>query len=141
MNPIPDKRKCVNDVDRCRLGRMLVGAEPCVWGNRRSRSNLEVILEQSKRLKTRATPEDLVTMNTKVTLSALPEEKRRTVTLVYPDDVDLALHGVSILAPLGLALLGSRIGDVIECAGEKRGRRFRVVDIIYQPEHAGAFQR
>src|SRR5687767_8010264 len=47
MNPLPDKRRCVNDVDRSRLGRMLVGAEPCVWGNRRSRSNLEVILEQS----------------------------------------------------------------------------------------------
>jgi regulator of nucleoside diphosphate kinase len=139
MNPILHKRKCVNDFDRCRLGRLLNSAEVCAWGNRRSRANLEVVLEQSEPVNTRATPKDLVTMNTKVTIAALPAEKRRTITLVYPDDVDLPSDGVSILEPLGTALLGSKVGDVIQCAAAKGARRFRIVEIVYQPEHAGAF--
>ena len=65
-------------------------------------------------------------------------EKRRTVTLVYPDDIDLASDGVSILEPLGTALLGARVGDVIQCPAEKVGR-LRIVEILYQPEHLGAF--
>ena len=102
-------------------------------------ANLEVILEQSTPVETQATPENLVTMNTKVKLAALPTEKRRTVTLVYPDDLDLASDGVSILEPLGTALLGAKVGDVIQCPAEQCQRRFRVVEIVYQPEHAGAF--
>ncbi len=78
-------------------------------------------------------------MNTKVKLAALPTEKRRTVTLVYPDDLDLASDGVSILEPLGTALLGAKEGDVVECPAAKEASRFRIVEIIYQPEHAGAF--
>jgi regulator of nucleoside diphosphate kinase len=139
MNPTRHKRRCVNDSDRCRLGRLLIDEEPCGWADPSGRANLEVILEQAAPVKTTATPEDLVTMNTKVRLAELPTEKRRTVTLVYPDDVDLASDAISILEPLGTALLGSMIGDVIQCAGEKYGRRFRVIEIIYQPEHAGSF--
>jgi regulator of nucleoside diphosphate kinase len=139
MNSAHDKHQCINDVDRCRLGQLLFGEGPCAWGDRSCRNNLEVILEQAEQVETLATPEDLVTMNTKVKLAAIPTEKRRTVTLVYPDEVDLASDGVSILDPLGTALLGSKVGDVIRCDGEKLGRCFRVDEIIYQPEHAGAF--
>jgi regulator of nucleoside diphosphate kinase len=138
MESAHDKTHFVNDADRCRLGRLLVG-DPCPWGDRSCRANLEVILEQAAPVETRATPEDLVTMNAKVRLEALPTEKQRTATLVYPDDVDLASDGVSILAPLGTALLGSKVGDVVQCAAAKGVRRFRVVEIIYQPEHARAF--
>jgi len=75
-------------------------------------------------VETLATPEDLVTMNTKVRLEALPREKQRTATLVYPDDVDLASDGVSILAPLDTALLGSKVGDAVQCAAERGAHRF-----------------
>jgi regulator of nucleoside diphosphate kinase len=139
MNSVHDNHQCINDVDRCRLGRLLFAEEPCAWGDRSCRNHLEVILEQAEEVETLATPGDLVTMNTKVKLAAIPTEKRRTVTLVYPDEVDLASDGVSILDPLGTALLGSKVGDVIRCDGEKLGHRFRVDEIIYQPEQAGAF--
>lgn len=138
MNLAYDQSRCVNDADRCRLGRLLV-EEPCALGDRTCRGNLEVILEQATSVETRATPEDVVTMNTKVKLAVLPTEKRRTVTLVYPDDLDLTSDGVSILDPLGTALLGSKVGDVIQCAAAKGARRFRVDEVIYQPEHTGKF--
>ena len=118
---------------------MSLSVEPFAWGDPTCRANLEVILEQSTPVETRATPEDVVTMNTKVKLTALPTEKRRTVTLVYPDDLDLASDGVSILEPLGTVLLGAKEGDVVQCPAAKEACRFRVVEIIYQPEHAGAY--
>jgi regulator of nucleoside diphosphate kinase len=138
MNPAHDQIRCVNDADRCRLGRLLV-REPGAWVDRTCRANLEVILEQATPVETRATPEDVVTMNTKVKLAALPTEKPWTVTLVYPDDLDLAADGVSILEPLGTALLGCKVGDVVQCSAAKGAGRFCIVEIIYQPEHAGSF--
>jgi regulator of nucleoside diphosphate kinase len=83
-------------------------------------------------------PESLVTMNTEVKLVDLATGKERIVTLVYPDDIDLVTDGVSISEPLGTALLGCQVGDVIQCRGEQCQRRYRVDEVIYQPEHAGA---
>ena len=139
MNSARHPSHTVNDADRCRLGRLLT-REPCAWGSSRScRAELEVVLEQAVPVETTATPEDLVTMNSQVRVVALPAEKQHTFTLVYPDDLDLTSDGVSILDPLGTALLGSKVGDVIQCAAAKGARRFRIAQVLYQPEHSGAF--
>lgn len=139
MKTSTDRCRCVTDADRCRLGGLLANPASRGWGNRRCRAKLEVVLNRAESVEAQAAPEDLVTMNTTVRLAELPSEKRRTVTLVYPDDVDLVSEGVSILEPLGTALLGCKVGDVIQCPAEKCRCRFRIVEVVYQPEHAGAF--
>ena len=139
MKPLNHKSQRVTYMDRCRLGQFLDSPESRAWGNRRCRAKLEVVLEQAKPVEAQFAPDNLVTMNTTVRLADLLSKKRRTVTLVYPDDVDLASDGISILDPLGTALLGRKVGDVIQCPAEKCQRRFRVDEVVYQPEHAGAF--
>jgi regulator of nucleoside diphosphate kinase len=134
----PAGRRVTYD-DRCRLGQLLGDRECWGWGGQSSRANLEALLERAEPVEAHKAPGSLVTMNTTVTLMDLSTEKQRTVTLVYPDDVDLTCDGVSILDPLGMALLGCEAGDVIQCSSEKCQRRFRIAEIIYQPEHAGAF--
>ena len=129
---------CVTNSDRCRLGAWLTSQEAHVWGNRRSLADLEVLLEEAEPVTSRLAPETLVTMNTAVKLVDLATEKRRIVTLVYPDDMDLVADGVSILEPLGTALLGCQAGDVIQCPDEQCQRRYRIAKVVYQPEHAGA---
>ena len=141
MKTVNDKRKCVNDTDRCHLGQLLANPESRAWGDRRCRARLEAVLERAEPVDSHATPENLVTMNPTAELVDLATEKRRTVTVVYPDDVDLVPDGVSIFEPLGATLLGCKVGDVIECSAEKRQCRFRIVELVYQPEHAGAFNR
>jgi regulator of nucleoside diphosphate kinase len=133
-----NKNLCVTHADRRRLGSWLTTQEGHVWGNPRSLANLEVILEDAESVPARRAPESLVTMNTAVKLVDLANEKEETVTLVYPDDVDLVQGGVSILEPLGTALLGRQEGDVIQCPVEQCQRRLRIARIVYQPEHAGA---
>ena len=61
-----------------------------------------------------ALPDDVVTMNTMVTFVDLDNQAESTVTLVYPHEVSNAANAVSILAPVGAALLGLRVGETIE---------------------------
>ena len=139
MKPLDDKCRCVTSMDRCRLGQLLDSRECCAWGNQCCRAKLEVVLEQAKLVDAQFAPHSLVTMNTTVRLADLRSRKARTVTLVYPGDVDLASDGISILEPLGTALLGCKVGDVVQYPVEKCQRRFRIEEVVYQPEHAGAF--
>lgn len=84
-------------------------------------------------------PSDVVTMSSSVRIRYLDTNEEKTFTLVFPFDADLSHDKMSVLAPLGLAVIGSRIGDEVEWdnAGEKR--KIRIEEIIYQPEAAGYY--
>jgi regulator of nucleoside diphosphate kinase len=58
-------------------------------------------------------------------------------TLVYPDEADFNAGKVSVLAPMGTALLGARAGQVVEFDAPGGRRRMKVVKILDQPEAAG----
>jgi regulator of nucleoside diphosphate kinase len=62
-------------------------------------------------------------------------------TLVLPLDADFARGRISVLAPLGTAILGQRVGDVIGVRAPGGIRTLRVENILYQPEAAGDFHR
>lgn len=80
-----------------------------------------------------------VTMNSKFSVRELDTGRSQVLTLVYERDADLFGEKVSVLAPLGAALLGSRVGDVVEWQSRRGPRRLKVERILYQPEAAGDF--
>lgn len=82
-------------------------------------------------------PPDVVTMNSDVTYEDLSTGAQRTVRLVYPGDADASQQRVSVLAPIGSALLGLRVGQDIDWPLPSGSRRIRVVALPYQPEAAG----
>lgn len=85
-----------------------------------------------------AVPKDLVTMNSTVRFVDEESGKESEVTLVFPAHADAATQRISVLAPIGSALLGLSVGDIIDWpVPEDRTRRLRVVGITYQPEAAG----
>mgnify|MGYP002356890139 CR=1 FL=1 len=87
-------------------------------------------------------PADVVTMNSLVECIDETGGERRHLTLAYPQDADATRHRVSVLAPVGSALLGLRIGDAIDWpAPSGTTLRLRVTAIAYQPEAAGDFHR
>ena len=55
-------------------------------------------------------------MGSTVTYVEEPSGRRRTVTITYPADADLALRKISVLSPIGRSLLGRRRGDIIDVA-------------------------
>ena len=80
-------------------------------------------------------------MNSVVRLRDLDSGETEEYELVYPADADVSLNRISILAPIGTAILGYRLGDVIEWPVPAGLRRFRVDEVLYQPERAGALHR
>ena len=84
-------------------------------------------------------PHDVVTMNSRVLFENEKTGERREISLVYPGSANIDMGKVSILVPIGTALLGLRVGQSIDWelpSGEKA--RYRVIAVPYQPEAAGA---
>ena len=81
----------------------------------------------------------VVTMNSKVLLEDLDNRERMTVTLVFPADANADEGAVSVLAPVGTAILGYSEGDVVEWPVPDGVRRLKIRKVVYQPEAAGDF--
>jgi regulator of nucleoside diphosphate kinase len=74
-------------------------------------------------------PEDVVTMNSTVRVRDLETGEVDTYTLVYPHEADVEANKLSVLAPVGTALLGYRAGDVVEWPVPAGVTRFRVEEV------------
>lgn len=77
---------------------------------------------------------DVVTMDSTVRFLDLQNHRREVYTLVYPDEADLSDGKLSVLSPLGTALLGARAGDVVRVPGAAGPRAIKIESILHQPE-------
>jgi regulator of nucleoside diphosphate kinase len=102
-------------------------------------SALERELERAVVVKSEEVPPCVVTMNSQVEVLDLDTEERRCLTLVFPSMAAIDAGRVSVLAPLGTALIGRREGDPIDWCTPRGTRRLRVERVVYQPEAAGRF--
>jgi regulator of nucleoside diphosphate kinase len=78
-------------------------------------------------------------MNSTACLEDLDTEEEETYTLVFPENADLGQGKISVLAPIGTAMLGYEVGDTFEWEVPAGKRRLRVKRIIYQPEASGEY--
>ena len=102
---------------------------------------LEDELTAAKVVSSKEVPPGVVTMNSVVLFEDVETGQRHEVTLVYPDEGAGALGRVSILAPIGGALLGLSVGSSIEWpVPGGRARRVRVIEVKYQPEAFGQLE-
>ena len=76
-------------------------------------------------------------MHSRLRLRDLDSGKDMVFTLVFPSDADADQGKISVLAPLGTAVLGFRRGDTFEWHVPGRVRRLQVAEVLYQPEAAG----
>jgi len=85
-------------------------------------------------------PPDVVTMNSRVVYRDEESNETREVTLSYPKDASLEQGRVSVLAPVGAALLGLSVGQEIEwLVPGGRHKRLRILAVTYQPQAAGDY--
>ena len=94
-------------------------------------------LERCRVVEPGRVPDAVVTMHSKVVVRDLKSGESETYTLVFPDDADINGGRLSVLAPLGTALLGTRAGQVVEFAAPAGTRRLEVEKVLYQPEASG----
>lgn len=82
-------------------------------------------------------PRNVVTMHSTVVLRDLESREKETYTLVYPELADIANGRLSVLAPVGTAILGQRVGDELKWRVPAGWRRFKVERVLFQPEREG----
>jgi regulator of nucleoside diphosphate kinase len=102
-------------------------------------SLLEREVEQAVVVKSEQVPATVVTMNSEVEVVDVDTEERRSLTLVFPSLAGIEAGRVSVLAPLGTALLGRREGARVVWQTPRGTRQLQVERVVYQPEAAGRF--
>jgi regulator of nucleoside diphosphate kinase len=95
---------------------------------------LEARLEDAVYVDEEALPDHIVTVNSTVELVDTASRKGKLVTLVLPEEAEFVDNPVSILEPLGIALLGSASGSLIQCGKGRGMKRFRVRRISHKSE-------
>lgn len=111
------------------------------WASRRDHDAADALADELDRAE--VVPPDqiagnVVTMNSRVVFQDDDTGEKREVSLVYPKDSDPAQGRISVLAPIGTALLGLSVGQTIDWPLPRgRTRRLRIVQVVYQPEEAG----
>jgi regulator of nucleoside diphosphate kinase len=106
------------------------------------REDLEAEIERADLVDPKSVPPTVVTMNSTVRFRVESSSDEFELTLVYPSDVKEDGSTISILAPVGSALLGLSQGDEIEWPKPGGGVvRVRIEEVTYQPERSGEYQR
>ena len=100
-------------------------------------NKLEAELDRAEIIERTRVPADVITMRTTVRLKDLVSGETNTYSLVFPTEADFTEGKISVLAPIGTAILGYRLGDTIEWPVPSGLRRLKVEEIVYQPESAG----
>ena len=91
---------------------------------------LDLELGRSDLVKVKETPIDAVSMGSRVTFMDLDSNEENTVRLVYPEEANVAEMKISILSPVGSALIGLRIGGTIDWpVPQGKVRRLKVIDV------------
>jgi len=102
--------------------------------------DLEKELNRAIIVKSKDIPHDIITMNSKFILVDLDSKEEIEYGLVYPEDADFFENKISIMAPVGTAMIGYREGDEIDWPIPDGIARFKIKKIIFQPEAEGEFE-
>lgn len=130
------ERIYITEADYERLRRLIDGRRAAAGTDSQYLDVLEQELERAEIVDAEAIPRDVVTMNSEVRLQDLDTGEIKVYRLVFPSQAR-AENSISVLAPVGTAILGYRVGDVIEWRVPKGIRRLKIVGVLYQPEAAG----
>jgi regulator of nucleoside diphosphate kinase len=125
----------VTEHDARRLTELLVRSEGVQGPDRAHLEALAEKLAHAAVVPPEAVPADVITIHAEVRIHHLDSGATATYTVAYPGRREAA-NAVSVLAPLGMAMLGCREGDEVDWQAPGGKRRFRVLEVIHQPEAA-----
>ncbi len=81
----------------------------------------------------------VITMNTRVRLKEINNQREIEVTITYPKDANANERKISVFSQVGLALLGRVLGDKISWPIPGGIGQFEIIEVTYQPEAVGAY--
>lgn len=134
-----EKNLYITDHDMKRLRELIAAAREFGKEKEGYLLELEKELDKGKIVSSQEIRPDVITMNSEVYLRDLNTREEIVYRLVFPEYADANLGRISVLAPIGTALLGYKVGDVIEWKVPAGVTKLKVEKILYQPESAGDY--
>jgi regulator of nucleoside diphosphate kinase len=129
-----DRSIIVTDGDMERLRRLVRALKYSLFRDQRQLELLDQALESAEVRPPGRVPKDVVRMNSRVCVFEFDTRRKGLYTLVFPEEANISRGFISVLAPLGIALLGRRRRDLIEARVPGGIRRLRVEHIRRGPE-------
>ena len=130
----------VTEADLNRLQALIAGMRN--HGSNKVREHLDRLeneLDQAEIVAPQSIPKDVITMRSRVRLQDIDSGQEMVYSLVFPNEANLGQGKISVLAPIGTAIIGYQVGDTIEWEVPAGLKRLTVEAILYQPEGAGDY--
>ena len=129
----------ITQFDVARLREQMVEARRTAGWSSTHLAKLDAELNRGTIVDPTEVPPDVITMNSRVKLLDLDTGEEMIFTLVFPADADIMASKISVLAPIGTAMLGYRVGDKFTWEVPDGERTLQVKELLYQPEAAGDY--
>jgi regulator of nucleoside diphosphate kinase len=127
-----DKKITISEFDHQRLQEMMAQGRRINFRANKHLRDLQMELDRAEVLPADQVPQSVITMESTARLLDLDTERETEFTLVFPDDADPDENKISVLAPIGVAMLGYREGDEFNWETPEGIRRLRVVKVVNQ---------
>lgn len=124
--PLPSGRT-LTELDHTRLSHLIDVQRVSHW-------------QQADVVPSREVAPDVVTLYSLIEVQRPGQPTRQKIALCYPDDAEPAQGFLSVLSPMGMALLGLRLGDTARWQ-EPSGKAAQatIVAMLFQPESSGDY--
>ncbi len=122
----------ISDADMAGLNRLVTALRHSLFRDRLPLESLNQTLENAEVASSEGIPRDIIRMNSRIRVLDLDTGKKQVYTLVFPEHADISTGLISVLAPVGIALLGRRQRDIIEARVPGGIRRLRVERVLYR---------
>lgn len=122
----------ITETDKRKLQKLINEAIQDNIQNEELMSDLIRELDRADVVKKADLPRDVITMDSRVLLVLDGSEEE--ISLVYPHESDVSDNKISVLSPIGTAILGYREGDTIEWKVPSGVTTIKVKKVLYQPE-------
>jgi regulator of nucleoside diphosphate kinase len=129
----------LNRLDYLRIQKHINDAKQTKSINAAEADKLINELNSAKVVEPAEIPKDVVTMNSVVKITFINNNKQLKFAIVYPDQANIKENKISIFSPIATALIGYRVGDLIEWIVPAGVTKIRIDEILYQPEASGDF--
>lgn len=131
-------RKQISARDRDRLTDWLQRTADAPMPYQAELDSLRALVRRGEVIPPDGVPPDMITMNSRFVLRDPDTGEQRTCMLVYPAQEAPAVGRISVLSPMGQALLGAHVGEEVAWVSTSGDPQVAIVDrIVYQPESAG----
>lgn len=131
-----EKTIYLTEEDRDSLRRLIISRQPA-HAEVKALVDLRAELERATIVEPKEMPPGVVTLGSRVRLRDLDTGRSGEYTLVMPGEANIRQAKVSVLAPVGTALLGQHEGDTVEWEVPVGRKRFEIEAVVFQPEAAG----